>query len=421
MKARLFALLWICGIASVWLPRSVAQADVRDVLPVVRAHLMAQGATEVSELGQAFLFEGESSVHEVRLARDGCVGFLAFGIGEVRDVDLSLHTRAGQSLAEDLGQQPVAYSRICGAKGLSLFVSATLYAGRGELMVLQVQEGPRGFERLPASVQLAVSVGGRAEQTRAVGAAPEELMLDLRLEQTEKTLATLGYRARGRATALELRAGGVEAGVPLEGQRCYRLVVYVPVSRGVLVEVAAPDPSQRKWEGRSTQDERVEIAMCTEVAGVYRVQLQARPMRGVVILRAFEHEGAAAPEIRALGDERALAWAEANVVAQARGFTLTSLGEAWVEGSVSNSWPVLLRQGVCYAFAVAAHGGSPSVDVRLIGADGVQRARNEGRRGIPLVFTCATRDEEARLVLRARKYDGAVSVWSGESARVSHP
>ncbi|MFT3922583.1 MAG: hypothetical protein QM778_08625 [Myxococcales bacterium] len=379
----------------------------------MKRHLLEHGASGVSEVARAFLFESEASVHEVRLERDECVGFLALGTGEVRDVDLAVHTRAGQPLAEDLAQQPLAYARVCGAAGLVMYVSATLYAGRGELLLLRVDDGPRGVERLPEAIQFAVSAGGRAEQTRGVGGAPDELMLDLKLEQAESALRELGYRAQGRANALELRAGVAEGGLILEAQRCYRVVAYVPVSRGVLVEVAAPSPSERKWDARAAQDDRVELPICTELAGVYSVRVQARPMRGVVIVRAFEHEGASAPAIRALGAARALTWAEANVVAKARGFTLAPLGDAWVEASMPHTWPVSLKAGFCYAFAGIAEGGAPAVDVRLIDAEGLLVARNEGRRNVPLLFTCATRDQRARLILRARGQDGAVSVWVG--------
>ena len=394
--------------------RSTQQSS-QPLLSLVQKHLLAQGASKVSEIARDFLFEGEASVHEVRLEREECVGFLALGTGEVRDVDLAVHTRAGQPLAEDVGQQPMAYARVCGGPGLMMYVSATLYAGRGELLLLRVEDAPRGVERLPEAIRFAVSAGGRAEQTRGVGGAPDELMLDLKLDQAESEFRELGYRAQARASTLELRAGVAEGALILEGQRCYRVVAYVPVSRGVLLELHAPEPSERKWDARTAQEERAELAMCTDVGGVYPVRVQARPMRGVVIVRAFEHQSAASPAIRALGAARALTWAEADVVAKARGFTLTPLGEAWVESSVSHTWPVSLKAGICYAFAGIAEGGSQAVDVRLIDARGVLLARNEGRRNVPLLFACARKDESARLVLRARGQDGAVSMWIGKN------
>jgi hypothetical protein len=393
-----------------------AGESFRGLLPIIERHLKTHGATGVSAVARAFLFEGEATVHEVRLSRRECVGFLALGTGEVRDVDLAIHTRAGQPLAEDLAQQPMAYARVCGGPGLVMYVSATMYAGRGELLLLRVEHAPRGVERLPEAINFAVSAGGRAEQTRGVGGAPDELMLDLKLEQAEGEFRELGYRASARATALELRAGVADGALILEAQRCYRVVAYVPVSRGVLMDVHAPSPSEKRWEARAAQDERAELALCTDLAGVYSVRVQARPMRGVVILRAFEHEGAATPAIRALGPARALTWAEANVVAKARGFELAPLGEAWVESSLPHAWPVSLKAGVCYAFAGIADGGAQAVDVRLIDANGVLVARNEGRRKVPLLFTCAKRDETARLVLRARGQDGAVSIWWAQNS-----
>jgi hypothetical protein len=61
------------------------------------------------------------------------------------------------------------------------------------------------------------------------------------------------------------------------------------------------------------------------------------------------------------------------------------------------------------------------VDVRLIDANGVLIARNEGRRKVPLLFTCARQDETMRLVLRSRGQDGAVSVWMAQNQIATWP
>jgi hypothetical protein len=91
---------------------------------------------------------------------------------------------------------------------------------------------------------------------------------------------------------------------------------------------------------------------------------------------------------------------------------------------------------------VAAEGGATAVDLRLVGSDGVLLARNEGRRGVPMVFHCVearghareqestargparehegtardpAREQPARLVLRSRGRDGTVSLWRGQA------
>jgi hypothetical protein len=298
-----------------------------DPVALARRHLLAQGAREVREVSRTFLFEGQASVHDAQLEQDECVGFLALGIGEVRDVDLAIYARGGQPLAEDVAQQPFAYARVCGARGLPLYVDATLYAGRGELVLLRVDGGPRGVDRLPDEIAFAVSAGGRAEQTRAVGAALDEFALDLKLEQAERTLAALGYRPFGHPIPMELHAGTASGALRLEADHCYQVVAYVPVSRGVALDVTAPDGTKR--EQRTAHEERVDLPLCAKLSGVYELRVQARPMRGVAVVRAFEHPGVHDPRIVALGDAQALAWAEADQAARARGFKLQLLGEAW--------------------------------------------------------------------------------------------
>jgi hypothetical protein len=190
------------------------------------------------------------------------------------------------------------------------------------------------------------------------------------------------------------------------------------MSRGLVLELTGPDGRTR--EARTSQDDRVDVAVCTRQAGWHALHVQARLLRGVVTTRVFEHPGVRDADVVSLGDARALAWAEADTVASARGFRLSSLGEAYVEGSVPHSWPVALEAGHCYALAVVSEGGASAVDVRLVSESGLLLARNEGRRGVPLVFACIARGERARLVLRARMREGTVSVWAGKT-RVGDP
>lgn len=410
-RTQLAFVILCCALLSGVCERARARHD--GALELVHQHLRERGASEVTEVLRTFLFDGETTVHEATLSRDGCVAFFALGTGEVRDVDLAIFTRSGHPLAEDVAQSPYAYARVCGARGLRLYVSATLYAGRGELVLLRVEDAPRGIDRLPEAIQVAVSAGGRAEQVRSVGSAADDLLADLKLEQVEKSLVALGYRAVGTAGMLELRAGNAEGKVYLEAGRCYRIVSHVPVSRGVALEVTTP--SGRRRETRAAHDDRADVAVCTEEAGFYVLHIQARPMRGVVVTRVFEHPAVRDPTVRALGDARALAWGEADTVAAARGFRLAPLGEAYVENSVPHTWPVSLEAGHCYAFAVIAEGGASAVDIRLVSGRGTLMARNEGRRGLPLVFACASGNERARLVLRARGREGTVAVWSGKN------
>jgi hypothetical protein len=380
----------------------------------VAQHLRARGAKDVLEVARSFLVEGQSTAHAERLAEDGCVAYLALGTGDVRDVDLALYTHAGQLVAEDNAIAPYAYARVCGAAGLDLYASATLYAGRGQLSLLRILRAPRELGRLPSSVALAVSAGGRLEELRAVGSALDELSAESTLLQEERAQLALGYTTAGPAQAIELRAGLARGGLPLRAGHCYRLTAVVPMSRGVALEIDGP--ASTRWSVRSTGDDRASLALCPPADAVYGVRVQARPMRGMALLRAFEHREVDTARAREQGEASALAIAEAQHVARARGLELAQLGSAWVESSTPLVWPLSLEHDGCYALAVVSEVGSAAVDVRLTDAEGVLIAHNEGRRGVPMVFACARAAGPVRLLLKARGPDLRVSVWLGQSS-----
>jgi hypothetical protein len=384
-------------------------------LATVRRHLQARGASDVVEVARTFLFEGQSTFHAQELSRAGCVAYLALGLGEVRDVDLGLYTRAGQLIAQDIAIAPYAYARVCGARGLDLYASATLYAGRGQLLLLRVDDAPRELGRLPEELPLAVSAGGRLEELRSVGAALDDLSPEAALAYEERSHALLGYVAAGPAIALDLRAGNARGQLLLREGHCYRVALTVPLSRGVAIEIEGP--GGQRWLGRSTGDDRTAVAVCALEDGAYNARVQARPLRGLALVRAFEHPLVELARVREVGEASALAVAEAQYVADARGLTLTPLGQAWVEGGVPLSWSLPLAQSGCHALAVVSEVGAAGVDVRLTDRNGLLLAHNEGRRGVPMVFFCAQQPGPIRLMLKARGPDLRVSVWLGQSTR----
>lgn len=397
-------------ISFVWLYASLAYAR-GDVNAIVSEHLRARGASQVTEVARSFLVEGQAAANSVRLERAGCAGYLALGLGEVRDVDLGLYTKAGQLVSEDVAIAPYAYARVCGDAGVEFYASATLYAGRGQLVLYRVDDAPRELGRLPASIPLAVSAGGRLEDLRSVGSASDELTAESSLLQEERAQLAVGYSLASPPLALELRAGSARGQLMLRAGRCYRLAGLVPRSRGVAIEVEGPNAEH--WTSRSS-DDRVALAFCAPADAVYPIRLQARPLRGVALLRAFEHRAIDPARVRELGEASALALAEAEYVARSRGFALAPLGSAWVESNAPLVWPLQLPNAGCYALAVVSEVGAAAVDVRLIDANGVLIAHNEGRRGVPMVFTCPREPGPVRLVLKARGPDLRVTLWLGK-------
>jgi hypothetical protein len=414
--ARMYTRLRWRGVLAALLPLAVAApAGASDPLDAVETHFRKRGALAVTEVARSFLFEGQSTAHAEHLATAGCIGYLALGLGEVRDVDLALYTRAGQRVAQDIAVAPYAYARVCGAAGLDLYASATLYAGKGQLVLWRIEHAPRELGRLPASIPLAVSAGGRLEELRSVGAATDEFSSEATLLQEERANLLVGYSA-GTPRALEVRAGSARGQLLLRGGRCYRVSAIVPLSRGVALELQGPASTQ--WSSRTTSDDRAAVAVCVPADGAYDVRVQARSMRATALVRAFEHPGVDPRRVSELGEANALAVAEADHVAKARGMSLVYLGNAWVEGATPMVWSLEIEESGCFALAALAEVGAAAIDLRLIDANGVMIAHNEGRRGIPMVFACLEEPGAVRLMMKARGPDLRVTVWRGQPVEV---
>jgi hypothetical protein len=389
-------------------------ASRSEALAQVKSHLEARGARDVREVLRDFLFEGESRVHELAAARGGCVGLLALGLGEVRDVDLSLHTVAGQALAEDTAVAPYAYVRACVAANVPLLASVQLYAGRGELVLFAMQEAPRELGRFAEGIPLAMPPGGGIEALRTIGGVPDESPFEGPMLAEERELAELGYVAPGPVVPLLLRGGQATSALVLEAGRCYQVVVLVPFARGVAIKVEAPDGTS--WDGRMPAADRAAAFLCTErTGGEFQLRVESRVLRSVALVRAFEHPDVDPRDHESLGAARALGVAEARHVARARGLRVERVGEAWVESAVPLSWPVTLQAGRCYAVWALGERGLASVDVRLVDGAGVLVARTEGPPHGASVFHCASKGGGHRLVLRPRGQDGIVSVWLGST------
>lgn len=383
-------------------------ATARAATPVelVQSHFRARGG-EARLLKQDFLFEGQALVQSIVVPKAGCWAVFAWGGTGLRDVDLGIYSLAGQLLAEDRGATPYGYARLCSAQGLNAYISAQAYAGRGELTLFWVEQAPRELGRLPESLPIAVSQGGRASPPRALGGDETELAFEAPLLHDERLLATQGYSALGPANVLDVRAGLAQGTLMLRANTCFRLVAFVPSARGMMIEV---EGALLKREGRSADAELLRLALCTTHEGPHIVRVRTRAMRSVALLRLFEHRLATTADAMTYGEERALLLGEARYAALERGLTLQHLGEAWLEGGSTLLWPVELRASECQML-IALPERTLETELRLLNADGVVVASNEGRRGAPSLFTCAKTSEKLRLLLRGRGAPGPVSLW----------
>jgi hypothetical protein len=391
-----------------------ARADAAQSTQGLAKWLTDSGIRQSSEIDRAFLVEGEHKAWLEQRQKAGCVGYLAVGLGEIRDVDLSVHAEGGQALDEDLGVAPYAYVRACVTQGVTLVVSASMYSGRGELLLIRIEDAPRGIRLPPAELGFAVAAGGRLEPTREIGAGPDFANLITTLTQEEQELARMGYAAAGPPSTIDIRTGNALGPLPLLEGRCYRVMVRVPLVRGLMLELLGPDGS--RVENRQPTDEQASVAICARVSGTYVLRVAVRPLRAIALVRAFEHPDALPEPGREA--ESLLRTAEARFALSARGFESSLLGQAWVEAELPAVLPVSVAQGQCYALAVVTAEDGPLIDIRLTDAQGRVLSRDEGRGHVPVLFHCASNAAALRLVVQSRGRSGRIAAWLGrESGR----
>ncbi len=403
----------IAALHFVWFCAGLASAKTVEPSQVIAGWLERSGVKQATEVGRSFLIEAEHRAWPEHRSQAGCVGYLAIGLGEIRDVDLSLHASGGQTLDEDLGVAPYAYVRACVAAGVDLVVNAAMYSGRGELLLMRLDDAPRGIRPPPRELGLAVAAGGRLEPTREIGRGPDAPSLLTTLMQEEQALSQLGYAAAGPPSTLDIRAGSALGPLPLTEGHCYRIMVRVPLVRGLAVELLGPDGS--RVEQRQPTDEEASLALCARVSGTYVLRVSVRPFRAIALVRAFDHPDALPEAGREAGE--LLRTAEARFALGARGLDSRMLGRAWVEADLSAVLPVPVVAGQCYALSVVTAEDGPLIDIRLTDAQGRVLSRDEGRGHVPVVFHCASNDAALRLVVQSRGRSGRVVAWLGSEPK----
>jgi hypothetical protein len=314
-------------------------------------------------------------------------------------------------LAEDRGATPFGYARLCGAAGLPLYVSAQAYAGRGELALFLIEQAPRELGRLPEALPMAVAPGGIASTPRVIGGEEAELSFEAPLLHEERTLADAGYLAIGPSSLIDVRGGLAQGTLLLRGGRCFKVVTFVPGARGLLAEVEGPMQTR---DARSPDAELLRIALCTEADGAYVVRVRTRAMRSLALVRVFEQPLARPDDAARYGEERALLLGEARTLTSERGLELSALGEVWLEGGGKLAWPVDASANRCLLLLALPERGTET-ELRLVDGEGVVLASNEGRHGLPSVYTCPRKDQKLRVLLHGRGVPGPVSLWRAEA------
>lgn len=400
--------LLACWLTLAW---TAGNAQAKDAERVARDFLQKLGGDVQGPGQRAFLAEGQGRAWEFQVDK-GCVGFLAFGRGQVRDVDLALHSTGGLALDEDETVAPYAYVRTCTERAATLYVAARMFSGQGELLLLRVNDAPTALGVLPDALSLAAAPGGRLEPPRDVGPSTRPVTAANRLEATASRLQQLGYRWANVARELRLYQGSAATSVPLEAGRCYLLVAAAAAGTTLLLEAVGPFESQ--WMARGLGGDAT-LAICGRNNAEYGIRVRSRPGRTAVRLSLFEHPLARIEPGAQVEDGAELARAEARHRLAALGMQTRALGDAWAEPGTNLIWPLKVDKPGCYA-VVAVTPRQSRVDLRLTDDQGRLLARDDGRARAPTVYFCTEHKGPFRASIRSSTRPQRVTLVLGEGS-----
>ncbi|AKF06822.1 hypothetical protein [Sandaracinus amylolyticus] len=390
------------------------QARAQDVEACERA---ARESLPVVASGRAFLLERESHVVEHRLARDGCVAFLAFGSAGVRDVDLLAHTTSGDVIEEDVEPRAWGWVRACGDEGLVVAAVAHVHAGRGEVRVLAIDDGPERAPELGREVGACFArSAGRGRPLTDAGEAPAMRSLERAIDDADAR--AIGWRAVGAAARGWLDPGATELHrVAIDRAGCHRIdAIGGPDVRALSLVVIGADGREIARDDRRRRD--ASVVLCPGAAGSVVVQVQARAGTGAYALRHRVVEGEPLDEARV--DPRAsVESVELAATLRARGMTPRAIAWGLADGRGAQAFEVEAGAG-CVAIAALRsrelEGGD--LDVRVADAQGRLVGWDEGapsvdRGPIPVVWSCADDARTLRVEVRAQDATGRFLLVTG--------
>jgi len=366
------------------------------------ARLSARGAT-AHVASTSFLVEGESRSTLATLATSGCVGFLAVGESQVRDLDLSLHTAAGTLLVEDTGSDAHPYVRFCGAAGLELALTVKIFGGQGEVRVVRIDDAPPSIDGLDALLgECIVALGGVRRASPELGAEPVGRSIDAALAAASLREAQLGRTPDGALTRTRLAEHeNFARAVPLLADSCYAIAaVSGPEMRDLDLAVHDPDGA---LVGRDASRERdARVAFCTSIGGNYRLSARAHEGHGELGLQLFRVPENAGPRPAGLIGGARVRYAEQAARMRARGLRIAPLAWGQLAPGERLVMPLPIARGQCLAIGGVASDelDGADLDVLVEGDGGRLIAWHVGTGGLPLTYVCADRDERLRVVGR---------------------
>jgi hypothetical protein len=375
-------------------------------MPAAVELLVREGRANIA--ARAFALAGDSVQAEYRYATSGCTGFLAWSDGNQTDVDLTVYSPAGQSLADDRSSLAYGYARLCAAEGMRVQVAATTFTGQGEVHIVALAEAPESAAEMFADTALAGIAPVASESERDVGELVPALGPDGKPVWGDTSgNARLGYVPAAEAQWMAVTMAGAEGELSLAGGRCTRIEIQAPLQRGLVATVQLS--SGELLHGQAPGRDRTAITACVAETTRARVRVRPRVPRGVVGVRGFTHLLPVVPPAQHTRHAALASLLELNFVAQAHGFTPRHVEDVWLEPGQVAVRPLPILAAGCAALMLVPD-DMLEVDARWISSAGALLALHEGRAGWQALYHCGGADA-ATVRLRGRGRSGRVSVW----------
>lgn len=408
-RAAIFSLLLaLCSVLAASRPVAAQSAGLSACIGKVVNAARGQGAKASAQKPVDFLLTGDEKSYDYVLPQAGCLGFLAVGQRNVLHLGLSLFTPGGGPLAQDAGRDAHAYARTCGAGGERVVVNVRMLDGEGEFQLVPLWNAPEELTALEPIMASCTNTGTARPTLVDVGPEPRGPELESSLVSIVRQLGALGYAPLTNTSLIgslaerhrDLRRVSLDAG------HCYALAAIGDAEvEDIDLRLVSLQGEGQLLASDTTRSREAIVKVCAEGEGQYALDVRMYRGGGTYLVQGFELPEPAHALPAGVEGESRTAYMELVARLRARGLRAVPIAWGVVGKESTQTLPVSLRPGRCYAVGVIASGdvGSGDLDLTLTDAQGTVLGAELGPSPNPLLYHCTRAEGAARAVVQSHQ------------------